>query len=731
MNVKHFLCYPAGLLAGALLGVAPVRAAETDAMPVPENNYIKVSGQLPSLSGSKSSYQTRTREPKTGFGGIEEFNYYKEISKTTSSEVNGRILPGAEDYLLQYKLVKSEVGSFEVGYKRFRTFYDGVGGFFPLNNAWMPIYKRALYVDRGKFFVNGTIALPKAPVFTFSYSNSTRTGRKDSTIWGDTDFTGVPISSLSSLNVVSANRKIIPAYIDLNERNQAWEAAVKHTVGNATYRVALLGNEIDNRNTRSVDRYPGELKPFPAIPANPPTLVPPALANNQNKGFDAQGFKESSVTALAKVEFVLNPKAKAYVSGSYRTASIDTTGSRLITASIQTAAGVRTEVGGFTPAGRPPYSYNGSGSAKQKVWTGVVGIDTKPAKDLELNVALKAEDFDTTGNFQAVYVSNMIVQATGVVTAVPLTTQNSSKVTDQPLIPELSVRYVGIKNLTLFGNWDYRTAPGDDRTIYGGITTSSAGPVVLSAPLGTNNHVKETHSNLKIGGNWVTSKALTLRGEFFTKDHENDFRGLGTALGGYYTLNFDIYGARMTATVRPSPVLAFATRYVVQRGKASIAEDGYLEGDSNDSRRYQLAETIDWNPNKSVYVQCNLSFIWDKLSTAYPRAGGSANDVLRNADNNYWTGTLITGYVIDKNTDAQIQGSYYKANNYNPAIAAATDPLGAGGRDYSVTLGLKHKFSPKLVGTAKVGYVESRNDTTGGNTNFRGPVGYAAIEHSF
>jgi len=123
-----------------------------------------------------------------------------------------------------------------------------------------------------------------------------------------------------------------------------------------------------------------------------------------------------------------------------------------------------------------------------------------------------------------------------------------------------------------------------------------------------------------------------------------------------------------------------------------------------------------------------VNVVFDKTSTAYPRAGGSANDVLRNADNNYWNGSLITGFAVDKVTDAQLTVTYYKTDNYNPAILAS-DPLGAGARDVAAYLGLKRKFSSKLLGHARAGYLDSRNETTGGNTNFRGPLGYLAIEY--
>ena len=89
----------------------------------------------------------------------------------------------------------------------------------------------------------------------------------------------------------------------------------------------------------------------------------------------------------------------------------------------------------------------------------------------------------------------------------------------------------------------------------------------------------------------------------------------------------------------------------------------------------------------------------------------------------------MTGFVVDKATDALLQATYYKANNYNAALAAATDPYGQGVRDYSVTFGLKHKFSDRLVGSAKLGYLNSNSETTGGFSNYKGAVGYCTLSY--
>jgi len=730
MHAKYSsLLRSAGLWAGALFAITSTWAAgtakpEADAFPVLDN-YITVAGQYPWLDGNESAFQTRTRVAKSGAGGIEDLQYSQDLSKGTTFQVDGHLLPGAEDYLGEFRLTKEDVGSFEAGYKRFRTFYDGVGGFFPGNNAWFPLTPESLWVDRGNFFANATIALPHRPVFTFRYSNETRTGRKDSTIWGDTDLTGIPISSSSALNPISADRKIVPAYIDLGERKETWEATMKHTVGATTVVLSLVDTRIDNLDTRFVNRYPGERKPFPAIPSSPARLISPTLANNPNYGFDQQGFKEDALTFTGKVETVLSDQVTAYAGASYRHATEDITDSRLITADLATALGVVSPVGAFTSGGRPPYSYNSAGNLKNKVYTGNVGLEWKPTRDWHIDVGLKAEEYKASGLNQATFVNNLVVLATGAVTQQLVPVADSSKTKETPVTPSLDFRYTGIKGLTLYGTFDYRRAPGSEYKNYGNITTSGA--VILPTTAIFSENVAERHLYYRAGANWNFSPAITLRAEGFMKDHENNFQGYATSLGNFYILDYNTYGARVTAIAKATPELTFNSRFIYEHGLGRLVEDGFVQGDSNNSKTYQFCETVDWAPTKQIYVQGNLNLVLSQVVTAYPKSSGAALDVLHNADNNYWNGSLVAGFVVDKDTDLQLQGTYYKADNYNAALAAATTPYGASVTDYSITIGVKHKFSNRLVGTAKVGYLRSDNLTTGGFTNFNGVVAYVAL----
>src|ERR1019366_6300675 len=91
--------------------------------------------------------------------------------------------------------------------------------------------------------------------------------------------------------------------------------------------------------------------------------------------------------------------------------------------------------------------------------------------------------------------------------------------------------------------------------------------------------------------------------------------------------------------------------------------------------------------------------------------------VLQNSNNNNFIGSLLAGFVLTKQDDLQFQVTYYRADNGDAYLAPLTMPYGAAARQYSASAGVKHKFTDRLIGNAKVGYFDSVNDTSGGMTN--------------
>ncbi len=724
MKTKLFpVLRSAGLLSGALvLSVGlPAHAADnasSDAFPDFES-YIKISGQAAAITDNKAAFENRTKQPDDAGAGIEDLHYAKDLSKTTTLVIDGKALTGSEDYLAKFNVTKTNVGSVDAGYKRFRTFYDGVGGFFPLNHEWVPLANQDLYIDRGKFWVEANLTLPDAPVVTVRYTNELRDGRKDSTIWGDTDFTGLANNNLP----ISPDRKIVPSYMQVGERHELLEASVKHTIKTTSFEVTLLGDRTNNADTRYVTRYPGETKLFVPPPAT--VLLPATQVNNQIIQYQLDAMKTKTTGFNAETETAIGDKLTLRTGARYSLVHSTIGGDRPLITSTPTATGpvlVRTD-----------NNQNLAGGTRVKDFAGNVSLTYLPIPTLSVEGALKAEDEFVRG--ASIY---NVLAAAGtpavVVTATPrIDWEHIHRNTETP---ELDLRYTGIRNLALYGSASKSDLNGDMRH------SSSYNPLTATGGTLANNNVSEKHGDYTLGANWRTSQMLTLRAEVFDKGHKDNSVGFGASLGDYYLLDSQYTGYKLTALATPFATLGFTTRFVSQHGTTQVT--GFLPTypayDAGNTHNYMIGETIDWTPCTQCYVELNANLVYNVISTIYPRAGitpaagtsnaFNTNNVLQNSNNNYVSGSFLTGFVVDKETDLQFQVAYYRANDGNANLYPLTQPYGVDVRDVSATIGLKHKFSDRLIGDAKVGYFESKNDTTGGFTNYHGPVGYVSVEYA-
>jgi len=306
--------------------------------------------------------------------------------------------------------------------------------------------------------------------------------------------------------------------------------------------------------------------------------------------------------------------------------------------------------------------------------------------------------------------------------------ENWNRESETAWTPELKFRYSGIRTVSIYGSFDYRNAPGTGKV--SNTSVSPSGLAVGAGLSGASDNTLENHGHYKLGASWAPCSAVVVRGEVFEKDHVNSFLDVATA-GDGFAMSYKAQGAQASVAVTPFPTLTLTTKVVAQKAKSYTSVDSGADYQSNDTQTNLVGETIDWTPVKNFYFQGNVNVAFDSTITSYPKAGGMANWVLHNANNDYWNGSALAGMVIDKNTDAQVQYSYYKANNYQPALSWTTLPYGAGQEDSLVTVGVKHKFTEKLIGEAKVGYVHSKNDTTGGNTNYSGTIGYVSLAYAF
>src|SRR6476620_5886657 len=173
------------------------------------------------ISGDDAQFKQEHHMSGSGFGGIQDLHYEKEMGKGTLT-IDGHALIQMHDYDVKIDFTQQGVGYIRGGYTEFRTWYDGNGGYFPGTGLWIPPVNAEDSLDRGEAWIELGLRVPKWPEITFHYSHIFREGRKDSTIWGDSTLTFLP---------TNASRKLAPAFRDIDEhrevdnRVQLWRGA--------------------------------------------------------------------------------------------------------------------------------------------------------------------------------------------------------------------------------------------------------------------------------------------------------------------------------------------------------------------------------------------------------------------------------------------------------------------------------------------------------------------------
>jgi hypothetical protein len=723
----------AGLIcAGAALALLGVRTsaadtpAQTDAFPI-FDSYIKVSGHAPFISGDGAAYATRTGSPTAGSGGIEDFFYSKDLSKDSTVTVNGHALGGSDDYLADFKLTTNNIGSIDAGYKSFRTFYDGVGGFFPLSDSFQKLSHEQLHVDRGSFWISATLAKPDLPVFNLSFHADTRTGQKDSSEWGAIiNPNAVIVNGALSGTAVPANTPFIaPNVLNLDEHHQALDASMVATVGKVTETLKASLDWVNNNDWRSYVKYPGS-----TVTANPAVIVLD----------DQQLIKSTSFRLLNQTDIKFNDHVALDVGLTYAHQSTTNGGQWTNPSYSTTLRQVYTAM----------YAANIYGGAKVDDCVGNVFLKLTPNKNWLIDLGFR-DEFNVISSRGGFQVTSLATGATSLASS-NFTVANDvtySHLSDHVTTPEVSIRYLGFNKLSLYGTFDNRINHGNQYWInpYAASTTAGITGVTTTAtaPIGSVffQEANQDNEDAKIGANWNASSQLTVRAEVFRKDHQNRFVGandiIGTAsYGALYVTGYTFTGLKFSVIVKPLPTLSFNTRYQPQSGMMSVTGNSVTGGLGNEitsgkASSHTISESVDWTPSSQLYVHGDISVVYNYLQTAYPivttNATASIPSPIQNANNNYVTGSALTGFVLDKKTDAQLQVTYTRANNYNPQIARGGQPYGAGFEEESVTAGLKHKFTDRLIAEGKLGYLRRTDATTGGFTNYHGPLAYVSLEY--
>ena len=108
-----------------------------------------------------------------------------------------------------------------------------------------------MHIDRGDAWIELGLRVPDWPEITIRYSHEFRDGQKDSTTWGDTTLTGLP---------VNPTRKIVPSFRDIDETRDIVSFEASKTIGNTDVLLGMRYEHNEDDDSLNMERNAGQVR---------------------------------------------------------------------------------------------------------------------------------------------------------------------------------------------------------------------------------------------------------------------------------------------------------------------------------------------------------------------------------------------------------------------------------------------------------------------------------------
>lgn len=657
------------------------------------------------VHGNQAAFQQRLGRPAGSFfGGVEDLRLEHAFTNKWTLKLDGRGLFDYHDYEVKLDLTREDRGYFRAGYREFRTFYNGSGGYLPGAGSWQPLADSELFLDQGHAWVEGGLTLKGWPTLRVKYSHAFRDGRKDSTIWGQ-------------VNTPFGARGLGASFYEFNDKRDTIEGEITHTIGKTGLGLKLV-NEWGSRNhSLNAQQFRG----------TPQSFV------TQREGTDSGLF---NVHGWSSTWF--NKKTALSTGYGYTRLDTDLTGSRVYGDQFDPV---------YDPALlRGPGYINLSGGSRLNQHVANLSFMSWPWSHFAMVPAVRIEYQDVEGvSLYKPYNPGVTagINLGGVIIPDPtatgyVSTDNARRQTT--IGPRLELRYLGVTNWVFYTLGEWEAADGDMQE-----RSRSLDLNVLSQP--TDAAVQRTtdyqrfQQKYSLGAHWYPSRKLSLGVQYYYKtvdnayDHRFDSTANTLASFNRYPAylrenDFATHDANLRITWRPLPSLTSVTRYDYQYSTVDTRADGLAALGTARQRTHIISQSLTWSPLDRLYLQGSINYVLDETTTPVSDSPLTSS-LVQKSRNDYWFATLGAGYAVGRRTDLLADYSYYRSDNWDPGNAQVSLPYGASVREHTFTAGLVHRFSQRLRGTLRYTFFQSDDDTSGGHNDFTAHVLSAGLQYRF
>ncbi|MDD5262179.1 MAG: hypothetical protein PHD76_10070 [Methylacidiphilales bacterium] len=667
---------------------APVEAAPAEAPTY--NNWIDVGFGGQAVHGDGAQYNHNVNSAGDVFGGLNDLHIEQTVGPKGLFSVDGRAIVDNNDYKLKLQYSDPDWGYIQAGFTQFRTWYDGHGGFFPINGRFFNLYDNQLALDRGSAWVELGLRIENLPEITLRYEHEYRDGQKDSTLWGPTTMTGLATSRL-----------IVPAFRDIDEQRDIFTGDARKTYGNTEVGLGMRYEHTNNKDGLFERRNPGE--------ANNTFLT-------QNDDLKADIFTGhgSAVTRFSD---------KFWASTGYSYTTLDTAigGSRIYGQGYNAI---------FNPLGTAAIGQgNGfvglTGGATGEQHVANLNLMWMPLDSLTITPELRIEDSKTDNSVDYVRTTASPQPANNRVHL--LSGEELLNVTES-----LEARYSGINDWVFYarGDWEEENYNRSDNSNTAYSTTGFLNYDVNTPAL---------RQKYTVGANWYALSNLNFAAQYYHKIEEskNIFNRMDTTADNQrmMKLKFNTDDLNVRATWRPLGNLSLVSRYDFQyssiysqwHGGSGVGTN-FQYGLASLQTNHIFSETITWNPFSRMYIQGGGSYVLNKIHT--PATDNVSPNIIQDARDNYWTLNFASGLALDDKTDIKAEYTYYRAEDYQNNAAVGM-PYGTDSEEHTLSASISRQLSDMVRCTLKYAYDCYSDDTYGGQNDYNGHMVYASTEVRF
>jgi len=681
-------------------------------------NWIELAIGGVITKGDRAQFEQEHRLPGDQvYGGIQDLHFEGTVGKDALFSIDGHALWDFNDYDITVQLAKPNLGYIKAGYTEFRSWYDGNAGFFPHNDVFFDPPYPEMHVDRGDAWIELGLRAPNWPEITIRYDHEFRFGQKDSTVWGDTNLTGLqpPFNS---------TRKIIPSFRNLDEKRDIFSFEASKTIGNTDVLLGMRYEHNTNDYSLNMERGAGQL---------PPAVPPPGQQRKvtQKQDDDVDLFSGHGIT-----ETRITDNFWFTAGYSYTTITNDLSGSRIFGTHWDEAFGQPVP----TLGQRDHAFIDLAGTARIRENVFNANLFWMPFESLAILTGFRYthENNDSDSTFLAEEpVPNTppftpLNPERGFHYGPPIPAEGARNSDYNRFAERLELRYTGIKDWLFYaeGEWEEEFGNVDEFQ-----------NIDEEIPLD-----KDTNAlgqKYTVGATWYPTMRLNFAGQYFHRIASYDENILSAQFPRLINQDWNVDDFNIRMTFRPKlpacmGTLALVTRYdfvhtsIDSQWGIFPQDDVLAELQSGEIKKHVISESLNWNPLPRFFLQANFSYVLNQTDTPANNIDIDplTSPTVVNFRNDYWTVTSGFGYIIDDKTDFYADYYFYCANDYFKNAAVAV-PYGMGATEHAVSATVTRKLSKNMRLLLKYGYFNYRDVTSGGHNNYQAHSLFSSLQIRF